>query len=161
MTAEQFGRGLKALMDNEDVSAEMLSEWTGICASAIRSYRRGATFPQFDKLTKIEEVFRMKAEDIAKVQPKRKPEPVYRSIHTDEQLARWFSTGIRVLIQRNRLSIRETATLIGVKPDTFATWIRDERTPKLVNALQIAEVFKTTVEDIIIIGREGEDGGAM
>lgn len=152
----QFAEGLKNLMANEQISTAMLSEWTGICEVAIRNYKSGRAYPQPGKLEKLEEVLRMTAEEITQVKPAPKPEPVYRSVHTDRQLRSWFSAGVRYLMQRERISLRDMSRLIGVKPDTIMTWTRDERSPKLANAMQIAEVFRMQVEDIVQIGQQAE-----
>lgn len=156
----RFAEGLRNLMDREKITSSMLSEWSGLSRGAIASWRVGRAYPQPEKLAMLEKTLRMTAAEIAEVKPAPKPkklEPVYRCPETDAQYSRWFSTGMKILMHRHEMKAVELARLCGVTASTVMSWLREERSPKLTSGLQVAAVFRTTVEDIVMIGQEAEE----
>ena len=56
---------------------------------------------------------------------------------------------LRVMRIKRKMSLRDLADVIGATPNQISSWERGTSTPRLKTALQLAEYFGCTVEELM------------
>lgn len=60
----RFGRGLKRLMEREEITIAEMEEWSGVSCSTISRTRLGVQTPHRGTMEALAAVFRMRAEEV-------------------------------------------------------------------------------------------------
>ena len=55
---------------------------------------------------------------------------------------------IKEFRKRKKLSQSDISKLLEIKQNTFSQWETGERTPNIIQAIRLAEILETTVENL-------------
>lgn len=147
--AAKFGQGLTELMRRENVSTAMLAEWTSRTSATVCGWKAGRVTPTSSAVKDIEAVFRMTAAEIESIVPA--VSAARKSVDTNA--GRCFIEGLRILLEENFMTHRELADMVQTNVRNVDNWLGWKSSPRIDQALSVAEVFDMTVEGIVEKGR--------
>lgn len=142
----EFGRGLKALMNRERISSAILADWLDVDESYVRHVVAGSHLPGKAVMAEIESIFRRTAQQIC--DERDVPEKAVEMCEIGEY-DRFFAAGLTKMLSQLGISRKTLSDETGMKYSSICNYADGSVVPPIGRCCRIAAYLGRSVNEII------------